>query len=467
MSNKRSDQTRKKARKKSKPNARAKRKKNIDGSGLAKANQQLAKAIELHKINHLTEAESLYRNILREYPNHIDAQHFLGVLLSNSGQTDEGEILIREVIANSPDYFDAHNNLGNILQILGRHEEAKRCYENSLQLRPNAAEPLINLGVISAILKDDETAEKFFRDAIRVSPTNALAFHRLAKLMLKRKEVDLALEYFDEALKHAEGPLLKTVLIAKSNSLLILNRKAESIKLYKQWLTKFPDDETAKHMLAAISGDETPEKPGEEYVKQLFDRFSTFFDSVLEGLEYKAPELISSQVKDRYSDNKRDLQVLDAGCGTGLCGEFLRPIAAHLTGVDLSPGMLHQAKVLSHYDDLVQAELVSFLSDKSNDYDLIVSADTLCYLGNLDDFFKVAAQSMKPGARLIFTVESEESDCDRGYILQPHGRYSHTKPYITKSLNNSGLSVADATICQLRMERGVPVEGMLITATNS
>ena len=46
------------------------------------------------------------------------------------------------------------------------------------------------------------------------------------------------------------------------------------------------------------------------------------------------------------------LDVLDAGCGTGLCGVLVAPFARRLTGVDLSEGMLAHAK-----DKILEAEL--------------------------------------------------------------------------------------------------------------
>ena len=38
------------------------------------------------------------------------------------------------------------------------------------------------------------------------------------------------------------------------------------------------------------------------------------------------------------------LDILDAGCGTGLCGPLLAPYARRLVGVDLSDGMLKHAR---------------------------------------------------------------------------------------------------------------------------
>ncbi|MCX4239251.1 class I SAM-dependent DNA methyltransferase [Paraliomyxa miuraensis] len=58
---------------------------------------------------------------------------------------------------------------------------------------------------------------------------------------------------------------------------------------------------------------------------------------------------------------RRDLDVLDAGCGTGLCAPLLRPLARTLVGVDLSGKMLDQARRRGGYDELIEAELTEML----------------------------------------------------------------------------------------------------------
>ena len=53
------------------------------------------------------------------------------------------------------------------------------------------------------------------------------------------------------------------------------------------------------------------------------------FDAhLLENLDYRAPALIAEALKEQMSEPVANLDVLDAGCGTGLCGEFLRSYAS-------------------------------------------------------------------------------------------------------------------------------------------
>lgn len=426
---------------------------------------RLSQAIRHHQNQQFDKAEELYESVLREQPSNVDAMHFLGVLLSHQGNTADGEQYIRQALKASPDYFDAQNNLGNILQVLGRYDEAEACYEQSQKLKPHAPEPLINLAAMRLMQKDQTRAKHYLDEVITIAPTNPQTHKMLARIEQTNKNYETAIEHLSLAIEHGSGSLQLNSLIDKSRLLTILDKKDEAIELYQTWLSLHPEDETAKHMLAALDGSPAPERPGEKYVKDLFDRFAMSFDTVLEALDYQAPELIKEYMKTHYSDLDEKLMVVDAGCGTGLCGSYLKPVADTLIGVDLSPAMLNRARILNHYDELIEDDLIRFFEAKTSQYDLVVSADTIIYLGTLDRICKAVSQSLKSGSEFIFTLEFDELENDQGYRLMDHGRYSHTKDYATGCLQDAGFTITHMEQHQLRMERGEPVLGMLIAAS--
>ncbi len=124
------------------------------------------------------------------------------------------------------------------------------------------------------------------------------------------------------------------------------------------------------------------------------------------------------------------LAVLDAGCGTGLCGRLLKPWARLLAGCDLSEGMLRLAHARRIYDTLHQAELVHYLDTQPPAFDVVVAADTLCYFGELGDAMAAASRALRPGGWLIFTVEALDGDSQPGHQLRPTGRYAHSADYV-------------------------------------
>ena len=184
-------------------------------------------------------------------------------------------------------------------------------------------------------------------------------------------------------------------------------------------------------------------------------------------LNYRAPALVLEAIRHACGEPTGTLSVLDAGCGTGICGPLLRPYAAHLTGVDLSRGMLDRAGGRGEYDDLVQGELTLYLAGHERQFDLIVSVDTLCYFGELEAVVTAAARALRPGGWFVFTLEAGDDDAVEGYALQPHGRYNHAAGYVQRGvLGGAGFQVMSMGRDFLRSEGRQAVEG-LIVATQS
>ena len=163
-------------------------------------------------------------------------------------------------------------------------------------------------------------------------------------------------------------------------------------------------------------------------------------------------------------EHSHRLEVLDAGCGTGLCGALVVPFARRLVGVDLSQGMLAHAKEKNVYHALIKTELTDYLRDNSEGFDLIVSADTLVYFGDLKGVIAAFAGALRPNGLLVFTLEQAVAgSADVDYRLELHGRYSHSQAYVERLLTFSGLQ-SKIVQAQLRTEAGAPVSGLVIRA---
>ena len=126
-------------------------------------------------------------------------------------------------------------------------------------------------------------------------------------------------------------------------------------------------------MLAANSGEDVPVRASNGYVELVFDNFASSFDVKLAKLEYRAPELVREALADVAGTPAGSLVALDAGCGTGLCAPLIEPYVSHLTGVDLSRGMLARARKRRLYGELVHAELGAYLESQSSRFDRFAS----------------------------------------------------------------------------------------------
>jgi predicted TPR repeat methyltransferase len=129
--------------------------------------------------------------------------------------------------------------------------------------------------------------------------------------------------------------------------------------------------------------------------------------------------------------------------------------------------MLTQARDKKVYHSLVKAELTDYLRANGDAFDLIVSADTLVYFGDLTGVVAAVAGALRPNGLFAFTLEHAVGDGDRvDYRLEVHGRYSHARAYVEQLLMSSGLqpTIAEA---ELRMEAGAPVPGLVIRAAKA
>jgi len=424
--------------------------------------QAIAGAMALHRQGRLGEAETLYRQLLALRPDDPNLNHFIGVLLHQKGRSEEALTQVRRSIALDPNVASWHNNLGNILLDRHHHAEAALAFRRCLELDPANAEVRNNLGCLLRVCGQFAEAETVLRDAIRISPDSSAAHTNLALVLASQGRDDEAMVAGNRALElKPENPRSRRLL-----GLLYARRGRKDLaaRVFRDWLARSPDDVQARHHLAAVTGDGVPERASDAYVVDLFDRFAASFDAKLASLDYRAPELCADAVRRRIGAAEGRLRVLDAGCGTGLCGPLLRPYARELVGVDLSRGMLDRARARSVYDGLEQGELGAWLASDRPRFDLMVSADTFCYFGSLETLLVAARQACAEGAWLVFTVEALDDASDADCRLLMHGRYAHRREAVERWLRHARWTDIELRSEVLRQEAGEPVHGWLATA---
>src|SRR5262245_4552651 len=429
---------------------------------MGEANTTLASAIALHQRGQLKEAEEVYIALLEADHDNPDALHYLGLIRFEQGQHPLAVDLVQRALQLSPEYVDAYSNLGNIYQQLNGLETAADLYRKALALRPDHAPALHNLGLVLRKLKRFEEAIGLHQRAIENDPGDLQSHYALSQA-------------YKEMGRHEEavGMLKKALAIRPDRDgfrrlgqmLYALHRNEEAAASYEAWLRVEPESPVAKHMLAALTLKDVPARAGDGFVTQVFDGFAESFDRVLHSLEYLAPALVAEALQRTDGPPRGELNIVDAGCGTGLLAEHLRPYARRLVGVDLSPKMLEKAAKRALYDELVTAELASFLRSTPGAFDVVASSDTLVYFGELRDVFCAACAALRPGGRLLFTLErAAEEALPEGYCIHPHGRYSHTAPYVRGTLAGAGFEVIDIENVHLRREGERYVEGLVVLA---
>ncbi|MFP1632834.1 methyltransferase [Zhengella sp. ZM62] len=216
---------------------------------------------------------------------------------------------------------------------------------------------------------------------------------------------------------------------------------------------------TLKLKLAGQAGDAAVMPSA--FVETLFDAYADDFDHALvERLGYAAPDRLVEAISEVHGTGFA--KALDLGCGTGLMGARLRAITSHLEGVDISAEMLRKAAAKGIYDRLEQADLTLLEPWPGIAPDLVTAADVFMYLGELERVFQWIAATLAPGGLFGFTVEAAPAEED--IVLRPSLRYAHGKAYVCKRLESCGLDPVSMTRHTIRMDRGEPVEGLVVVA---
>jgi predicted TPR repeat methyltransferase len=408
----------------------------------------------------VSDAEKLFDKLLEAWPTHPDALHYSGVIAHKRGRTEDGLARVRASLEQSPDQPDWHSNLGILLESIGDGEGAMREFQRAIELEPQHAIAHNNLGVLRRIYGRLPEAEESLRAAVGIRPEYADAYRNLAVVLEQTGRTHDALVAYCKAVTLEPSNSHGRRLLAMAYTTIGYNDRA--LELCEEWVRIAPDDPVARHTLAACAQRDIPLRAADEYIATSFDSFAETFEAKLTRLDYKAPGLVAAAIAETGLVAQKQLDVLDAGCGTGWCGPLLAPYARRLVGVDLSTGMLEHARAKSVYDELTHAELVGYLQRQREAFDIIVSADTLVYFGALDGFAAAAATALRPGGWVTFTVEEAAPDTE-SFHLEVHGRYNHAAPYVESVLTAAGLTphVGRAV---LRNESGLPVAGLVIRA---
>ena len=160
-----------------------------------------------------------------------------------------------------------------------------------------------------------------------------------------------------------------------------------------------------------------------------------------------------------FDPASRFAHVLDLGCGTGAMGAHLRSYADRLTGVDFSTGMIRIAEQKGIYDALVVDDIVRYLAQSEDQFDLIVSSDALIHLGDMAELFQHIVLRTTQGGCVLFSTE--HGDCGT-YAPTIHFRFQHDPDYVERTAYAGGLIVLAREQAVVRVdERGMPTRGDL------
>ncbi len=339
--------------------------------------------------------------------------------LLEAGRADEAIALLAPLVELSRGGLVARLLLARAFDLAGRSSEAIALAQETAGLYPDIAETSLAYGAVLLASENLPDAIAQLQRALRLESENAEARYLLGCAWLDAGEPEQALAAFSR-LSADDMPQLSDRIA-----------EAEAMQLRPR----------------SDAG----------YVRHLFDQFSGDYDERMLGqLAYRAPQTLR-ELAQFVIPGETGLAVLDLGCGTGLSGAAFRDRAEHLTGLDLSPAMLEKARARGAYDTLITGDIERGLGEAL--YDLVIAADTLVYLGDLNATMKAVAAALKPSGFFLFTTEAKEGE---DFELGPKRRWRHSESYLRGLAAQHGFDIAGFMTCVPRHEANVPVPGFAV-----
>ena len=292
-------------------------------------------------------------------------------------------------------------------------------------------------------------------EAANIQELSSVELTKLAKRMKEYGKVQPAYLCVKKAVELTPDDV--DALYELGEMALCTGKREEARITYQKYFDFCPEDGEIEHLLKALRDEAPPPRASDRAIQHIYKNFAASYETrMLADLKYVGPERMQDALTAVIGE-QGGLDVLDLGCGSGLAGVMVKPRAARLTGVDLSPEMIALSRARNIYDKLEVAEITQWLDQGGEPFDLIMSCDCLIYFGDLSVIAAAAKRRLKQGG--IFAMSMERGS-KHPYFLTDTGRYTHHPDHVREVAAKAGLELAYIHESFLRMEYGEEVMGL-------
>ena len=230
-----------------------------------KSERLLSRAKKLLVKGKITEAESIYLDILSSSPKNKEAKDALlminnrkqetlpmdniqsAVSFLNSGRIKEAVDVIEPLIKNFQNEPLLYNIRGVCNHSCQNYKVAIEDFQRAVELNPSYAEAYYNLGVSYGELSEIESAKESYKNALRINSNYPTAQNNLGQILLTQGEFDASIENFEWAI--ALKPDFAEAYNNLGNAFLGIEDLDNAIKSFKKAITLKPDFAIANNNL--------------------------------------------------------------------------------------------------------------------------------------------------------------------------------------------------------------------------
>ena len=198
---------------------------------------------------------------------------------------------------------------------------------------------------------------------------------------------------------------------------------------------------------------------GDNYRQRIYEKYASQFQDSESHFDRAAADRWGRAYDSyfyRWMPRRKDVPILELACGGGRLLHFFKERGyTNLTGVDISPEQVHLATQVM--DNVIEKNVLDFLEQKDEIYDLIVGLDIIEHLYK-DEIIRLldsCYRALRTGGRLVLqtcNADSPMAGSDR------YGDFTHETGLTPNSLSRL-LSLADFQQVDAR-EAGPVVHGV-------
>jgi len=352
----------------------------------------------------------------------VESYNNMGVMFNNEGKPQKAIESFKKALAINPDLEELYNNMGYSYYLIGQHSKAIAAFEKSMAMNPNYINPLYNLARIYMDNRMDDQAIELLKKALVLEPENIKCIIQIANIQI-----------MNHHLSEAEQLLNRALIID-------------------------PNHKIVQHILAAITSQPNEYGPN-EYTTHLFDHYAHKFDThLLKALDYQIPIYLKRATQSVIPKDTLLKNCLDIGCGTGLTGIAFQDIVENMVGVDLSSNMIQKAFEKNIYQNIYHSDIIDFLENCVDLFDLFIAADVFIYMGRVDKLFEYIKVCAGQCSWFAFSVETSHTS---DVLLNTSGRFSHSHHYIETLCQTHGFSIELCLSAGIRKEQDHWIPGAL------
>jgi predicted TPR repeat methyltransferase len=341
----------------------------------------------------LDQAMSLAEQLGAAAPDHPDVLYVSAGLWWRVDENDRAIAMQKRLVALEPSAATHHERLLYFLRETGDVLGALVAAQVAVQECPSNPTLINAFGLSQLDTGDLQGSQQTFENAIQTFPENLTAHQNLSLVLLAEGRAEDAVNAFSRGVTPLEAVQLKA------------------------------NNQEQKHLSKTYDG--------------LAECYDT--NDLQRSWGQQTAQVIRTAIG---QGNLGD--VLDLCCGTGSVGAAITAQANHLTGIDLSPGMLDKAKARNVYDELIVADINTALLSIKRSFFTVTCSVALYHWADLGPFFYAAARVLAPSGHLIFSVDPVNDELDIGQSAP--GEYAHSRAYIRRVTADAGLREISITI---------------------